>query len=236
MRTCQSLAFEGLDALRLTLARDLGWHVPGSSVVTSDASEVMRDLFSAAGEALPKMLRTVDAAALQQVVDAIATAKTVLVVASGGHSATLASELAFGLTMVGRLASSSSDQLLQHVAARNLDPGDVCVVVSQSGSTRPTIEAAAAAHEAGALVVAFGTHVRSHLEEIADLSVPLDRIGYFMDANAAINHVAVSLAIRALVLAVRARRGDRADRALRTNLDLISTYDFRARQRQSPSP
>jgi RpiR family transcriptional regulator, carbohydrate utilization regulator len=230
VRTCRSLSFEGLDQLRLTLARDLGWPNPESPVVSSDANRVMQELFSQASEALPKMLRTVDPTTIEKVVEALTSAKTVLAVSSGGHSATLAAELAFGLSMVGVVATTCPDQVVQHVAARNLGPGDVCVAVSQSGSSRATIEAAAAAQEAGALVVAFGSQVRSHLDEVVDLSVCLDRIGYFMDPAAIINHVGLTLGIRALVLAVRARLGDRADQALRANLELVSSYHYRARR------
>jgi RpiR family transcriptional regulator, carbohydrate utilization regulator len=230
IRTCRSLSFEGLGQLRLTLARDLGWPLPESPVVTSDATHVMHELFSLTTKALPRMLRTLDATALDAAVDALTKANRVLVVSSGGHSGALASELAFGLAMVGLSATSSPDEVVQHVAARNLALGDVCVAVSQSGSSRSTIDAALAAREAGALVVAFGSHARSQIENVAHLSLSFDRIGYFMDPAAIINHVGLTLAIRALVLAVRGRLGERADQALRTNLDLISTYHHRARR------
>jgi RpiR family transcriptional regulator, carbohydrate utilization regulator len=188
-------------------------------------------VFSAAVTTLPSMLRTVDSDELERLVDLLVEARVVFAVSTGGWAAEGASELAFGLTMIGRLAFFSADQLVQHLAAANLGPGDLCVVVSQSGSTRPNIEAAEVARSAGATVAAFGTHVRSHLEELVDLSVCLDRVGYFMDPDAAINHVGLILGVRSLVLAVRSKLGPSADAALQANLNTHTAYHYQADRR-----
>lgn len=54
------------------------------------------------------------------------------------------------------------------VAAGRLEPGDVCIAVSHTGSTRETLEILAAAKTSGATTVAITSFARSPLSEQVD--------------------------------------------------------------------
>jgi DNA-binding MurR/RpiR family transcriptional regulator len=72
---------------------------------------------------------------------------------------------------LGLDAVAPPDVHVQHVTARLLAPGDVCVTVSHTGATSESLAATAAAAEAGATTVAITSFARSPLTELADHSI-----------------------------------------------------------------
>ncbi len=173
VRTAQRLGFTGYPQLRVLLARDLGLasdRPEQSDEIDTDAAAVFGAFLRDVAVTIQDALRLLDADDVRRAVDLIADAGTVLVVGNG-LSAPVAFEMAMRLNAIGRYADAPTDHVEQGVRARRLGGDDVCVVVSGSGSTRPTMAAAQAAVRAGAAVVALTASSTSGLSDLATVSL-----------------------------------------------------------------
>jgi DNA-binding MurR/RpiR family transcriptional regulator len=163
VRFCQDLGLRGFGDLKLRLARE---HQP-ETPATPDTADVLAGVLRAGAAALTDAVDTVDRGAFAASADALARAAHVIVLGVG-TSAPIAQDAAYRLRGIGLLAEAPPDAHVQHVAARLLGPGAVCVAISHTGQTRETLTAAAAARDAGAPVVAVTSFFRSPLTELCD--------------------------------------------------------------------
>lgn len=170
VRTAQRLGFTGYPQLRVLLARDIGLtsdraesrpdHAP------DDAVGVFRAFLHDVAVTTTDALALLDGDAVRRVVDMLADAEHVLIVGNG-LSLPVATEMAMRLNAIGRYSEAPSDHVEQGVRARRLGARDVCVLVSGSGSTRPTLAVGRAATRAGAAVVVLTASAASPLAELA---------------------------------------------------------------------
>lgn len=173
VRTAQRLGFTGYPQLRVLLARDLGLAAERRQPHDADGLDpvaVFRAFLRDVAITTEDALALLDGGDVRRVVDLLADAAHVLVVGNG-LSAPVATEMAMRLNAIGRYAEAPGDHVEQGVRARRLGPGDACVVISGSGSTRPTLAAASAAAQAGAAVVALTASASSGIAEVATVSL-----------------------------------------------------------------
>ena len=71
--------------------------------------------------------------------------------------------------IVGVVSNAPPDVHVQHVAARLLTDGDVCVAISHTGATRETVATVRAARDAGATTIAVTSFSRSPISRLADV-------------------------------------------------------------------
>ena len=135
-------------------------------------------------------------------------AKRVLVIGNG-LSAPLAHTMALRLTSIGRPAEFVGEAMGQHIAATQLDSDCVCLVVSGSGATTLTLNAATAADTAGATIIALTSFTSSPLAEHADYTLVIPSPdGTFRAELADASRVAFLLVLEALVTLVDSRLED----------------------------
>jgi RpiR family transcriptional regulator, carbohydrate utilization regulator len=173
VRACQRMGFSGFHDLKLALAREsgAGHSRTPADIEASDHPGVVRDKVAAANAAaIMDACETISAKQLGQAVDSLAAAGRILC-AGVGTSAPLAQDAAYRMLMLGRRAEAPADVHVQHVAARLLDAGDACLVISHTGSTRETVGTAAAARAAGASTIAVTSFARSPLTQNVDIAL-----------------------------------------------------------------
>lgn len=173
VHACKALGYGGFQDLKLALARDLGGAKGIRRTELRDnpaPGEVLRTVLSMSAQTLMAGLNTVDDAAFGAAVEALRSARRILV-AGFGTSHAPAADIAYRLSLIGRDASAPGDVLALHHAARRLSPGDVLLAVSYTGGTRETVETADFALERGATVIALTSHRNSLLTERAALSL-----------------------------------------------------------------
>lgn len=225
VRTAQRLGFTGYPQLRVLLARDLGLGadaaVTDHDPTSDDASGVFNAFLRDVALTINDALALLDADDVRHVVDLLAGAEHVLVVGNG-LSSPVALEMAMRLNSIGRYADAPTDHVEQGVRARRLGPGDVCVVVSGSGSTRPTLAAASAAAKAGAAVVGLTASASSGLAEIATVSLVVG-LGApsFRDDITRTSRLPQAIVVGGLVRALSERNPDAARDAQARMLDVI---------------
>ena len=224
VRTAQRLGFTGYPQLRVLLARDLGLSADRpdrTDGASADASRVFAAFLRDVTLTIDDALTVLDPDDVRRAVDLLADAGHVLVVGNG-LSLPVATEMAMRLNAIGRYADAPTDHVEQGVRARRLGEGDVCVVVSGSGSTRPTIAAARAAAKAGAAVVGLTASSTSALTEIATVSLIVG-LGApsFRDDITRTSRLPQAIVAGGLVRALSERKPEAAREAQARMLDVI---------------
>lgn len=222
VRAAQRLGFTGYPQLRVLLARDLG--LAATETAESDHSGAVgvvrayvRDMASAAHD----LAALLDPEDVQRGVDLLRGARSILVLGNG-LSAPVALEAAMRLNAIGRNAEAPFDNVAQGVRARQLSPQDVCLVVSGSGSTRPTVQAARAARTAGAPLIAMTAFTTSPLTEIATVSfVSALGASSFRDEITRTSRLSQTIMVNALIRALIQADPESARLAQARMLDVI---------------
>jgi RpiR family carbohydrate utilization transcriptional regulator len=200
VRTCRQLGYDGLRDLRLTLARDLGFPAPAATgEPVGEGRPLVVGLFEDAARSMAAMVTPESIEGFSRAVAYLARAPRILAVAAGpSHS--LAHDFAIQARLGGHPAECWSDAIMQVGLAGQLGHSDVCLAVSHSGLNSLTIEAAEAARDAGAFVVALTGYRHSRLVNIATVSIIANTFDFGTTGQAAINSAAMMLFLRGLVL------------------------------------
>jgi RpiR family transcriptional regulator, carbohydrate utilization regulator len=170
IRACKRLGFTGFQGLKLAIARD---RRPELELVADEITEddtvadVVSKLFAASASVLSEAATSVNTATLEAVIGAMVAADRVLF-AGLGPSSPLTQDAAYRFRCIGVQADAPVDCLTQHLAARLLRPGDVCMVISHTGATKETLPIVEAARAAGAVTAAVSSFARSPLTEAVD--------------------------------------------------------------------
>jgi RpiR family transcriptional regulator, carbohydrate utilization regulator len=170
VRCAQKLGFRGFHDLKVSLAEALAGSAPAVAPADTERDPRLAALaqVTAAGAATVRdAAALVDAEVFDATVEALDLAQRVLVVGVGS-SAALCQDSAARFTAIGLHAEAPADVHDQHVRARLLNPGDVCLVLSHTGASRETLSAARAAVEGGATTVAISSFAKSPLTELVD--------------------------------------------------------------------
>ncbi|SED76774.1 MurR/RpiR family transcriptional regulator [Ruania alba] len=222
VRAAQRLGFSGYPQLRVLLARDVGLAARGSEdTEPRDAVGVVRAVVRDLARAAEDLAALLDAQDVQTGVELLRSARSVLVIGNG-LSAPVAMEAAMRLNAIGRSAEAPMDHVAQGVRARLLGPEDVCIVVSGSGSTRPTVQAARAARTAGAGLIALTAFTTSPLTEIATVSfVSALGASSFRDEITRTTRLSQTIMVNALIRALIQADPESARLAQARMLDVI---------------
>ncbi|KDA44785.1 transcriptional regulator, RpiR family [Frankia sp. BMG5.23] len=222
VRFCQSLGLRGYQELKLALIRET---LPVERQLVDEVSaadgpdEIAGKVLGGAASALTEAARGIDGGVLAAIADLVVAAPRTLFVAVG-TSAPLAMDAAYRLTTVGVDARFAGDAHVQHVTARMLAAGDLCVAVSHTGSTAETLAAMRAAVDAGAHTAAITSFARSPLTELVRHAVVVGsrETAYRIEAmTSRIVHLSVLDALFALVVV----RSPRSPGALAMIADVI---------------
>ncbi|GAB2469534.1 MurR/RpiR family transcriptional regulator [Xylanimonas ulmi] len=214
VRTARTLGYDGYPQLRVAVARELAF-APPAEASTGDGTAVGA-LRAAVEEFARGLSRVTSVLTEQQVTAAVAAldeAERVVVVAAG-LSMPLGYDAAMRLGAAGRPCEFVPDPLAQQIAARQLTASSVCLVLSGSGSSRPTLAAAADARDAGAQVLAVTSFADAPLVRLADTALVVPPVGgTFRDELLHTSRAALALVVEQLVELVAQRRSGRSARA-----------------------
>ncbi len=174
VRSCKRLGFDGFQHLRQLLLRDLGaaardslqQEESGAVGEPGSSEHLVSGIFARAANDIRGALGTLDFSAFDAAVVAIRRAGRLLVVANGASLAP-AKSLALRFLAADIICEAPSDIVSQHIAAKLLSPGDVCIAVSDSGMNSFTLGGARIAADQGATVVGITSYAKSDLADLA---------------------------------------------------------------------
>lgn len=212
IRTSQTLGYEGYPQLRVALARDVALN-ESQEQDESTAVGTLRSAVDRFGRNLPRLTAALTDEDVAAFVRGLDEADRVVVVAAG-LSTPLGLDMAMRLSAAGRPAEYLPDAFAQQIAARGLTPGSVCLVLSGSGANEASLDAAAAAREAGATVLALTSFARSPLVAHADIALVIPQVTYsFPDELMHTSRAGMALVVESVVDLLVSRRGDRGRQA-----------------------
>lgn len=236
VRCCQRMGFKGLRELQLMLARETQAEPLQHGDIADDdtVAAVLLKVFDAAARTLGDGVRTVDPGRFSEAVNAVARARRVMFVGVG-TSAPLAQDAAYRFSTIGVSASAPGDVHVQHVAARLLRPGDVCVAITHTGATRETLMTLRTAREVGARTVAVTSFARSPIARSADIVLVSGGPEQSFRHEAMASRLAHLCLLDAIYVAVALRSKDAARRALDAAAEVIATHRYPRREAAQPS-
>lgn len=221
VRACQSIGYKGYPQLRVALAAELAQHSPATDFGSSALGRIRADV-AALAAALPQIASVLDEESVESAVAALIGARRLLVLANG-LSAPLASDMAMRLTAIGRASDSIADSIGQQIAARQLGPDDVCVIISGSGANDASLKVARAAKLGAATMIALTSFRDSPLVTLADVSlVVAPAATTFRHELEHTSRIALLVLIESLVEIVASRSGAGALTAHAQVLEILS--------------
>lgn len=214
VRTARTLGYDGYPQLRVAVARELTFD-PAPAAPTGDGTAVgaLRAGIEAFGRSLPRMTAALTEGAVEEFLAGLDRADRVVIAASG-LSTPLGLDAAMRLGAAGRPCEFLPDTLAQHIAAQQLTPGSVCLALSGSGASRPTLATAGAARDAGARVLAVTSFADAPLVALAHTTLVVPPVtGSFRDELLHTSRAALVLVLEHLVELLVERRGGRSGQA-----------------------
>jgi len=225
VRCAQRLGFKGFHDLKVTLAKQLAGAIPPNAAAQAACDPRLAALaqVTLAGAATVRdAAALVDAGAFDASVGALSSARRVLVVGVGG-SAALCQDAASRFTAIGLHAEAPADIHNQHVRARLLRTGDVCLALSHTGATRETLRTVGAAVDGGATTVAIASVARSPLTRLVDHALVAGTHAVALQLEPLATRLAHLALLDSLVVAVARRDETRTHRALARHIDPLSS-------------
>lgn len=233
-RFCRALGLGSYRELKLAIAEELGRSAinpalnigqgiePGDDMSRVAAVVVHADL-----QAIQQTAAQLNLAAVDESARAIARARRVDVVGTGG-SGTSATELYLRLHRIGCPVWVWTENHLAETSAHLLTPDDVAVGVSHSGGTRETVEPLAIARDRGATTVAITNRSRSPLAKLADHVLTTAALETsFRHGGLAARHSQL-VVVDCLYIRVAQLTGDRARTALNRTAGITRAHEIPA--------
>lgn len=174
-RFCRSLDCTGFPDFKLKLAQCLATGTPyvNRNVESSDnVEEYSSKIFEATMSAISDAKRSIDPNALSRTVDALAQARRIEIYGLGA-SGSVAMDAQHKLFRLNTPCVAYIDVLQQRMAAAATKPGDVVIIISNTGRTIALVETARIARESGATVITI-TQPHTPLSEESHILLGVD--------------------------------------------------------------
>ncbi len=170
-RFCRKLGFHGLQSLKIVLASEIlsPLETTYQEVKPTDSFETIGiKIFNSISEGLQDTLKVLDFDSLQKAVAILAHAHKIDIYGFG-ISAVIASDIEHRFIRFGIPTKAYSDLHMQLISASILEPEDVVIVISHTGSNTDLLNSVEVAKQSGAQVIAITSHLKSPLTKKADL-------------------------------------------------------------------
>lgn len=226
MRFCTSLGFDGFQQFKVALAQSLALGLPStlSAISAEDSvSELATKVFDHTISSLDRTRRYLDAVSLGAAIDAILGA-TSMTVAGLGASGVIALDVEQKAVLFGVPCSVPSDSHQQFMAAALAEPGQVFLVVSNTGSTSTILQIARRARDNGATVVAITGDETSELAGIADVAIAVKTFEDTDRDTPTVSRIASLVIVDVLATAVSLRRGAAHAARLASMKEQLATF------------
>lgn len=171
IRFCRALGYKGYQEFKLRLAQDLVQpveYIHRNITFQDSVADLCQKVFETNQQAVENTRRALDPAMVEVAAQAISQARRIDIYGVG-YSYFSGLDAKLKLVRFGLTADAYGDPHLQVMAAVSLQPGDVAIGISHSGSTRDVVDALGPARKAGATTVAITNYSPSPITRMADV-------------------------------------------------------------------
>jgi DNA-binding MurR/RpiR family transcriptional regulator len=170
-------------------------------------AQIARKVFQADMQAIAQTIELLDDRALNRAVNALDTARRIEVYGVGS-SGPIAVDAYYRLLRIGLPVGVVTDSHMQAVSASLLRKGDAAFIISHTGRTRETLNAAEKARSASATVIALTSFQRSPITTIAHVVLVTASAETAFRVEAMASRIAHLSVVDALYVALATRRLD----------------------------
>ena len=169
-RFCRSVGARSFGEFKLQLAATLtvaAAYLNSDRVFADDIGQLAQSIMMNAANAIRLGLDQLDTAALGAAIDALAASRRIDIYGQGSGSSAVAEDAKLRLFRLGIPVAAFVDGHQQRMSAATLQPGDAVFAISNSGRSKPVIEAVEIARSFGAVTIAL-TRARTPLAAAAE--------------------------------------------------------------------
>ncbi len=216
-RFCRSLGCASFSEFKISLATTLtvaSAYLKSERMFDDDAGQLAHTVMMRAAGAVRECLDQLDTTAVGRAIEALAESRRIEIYGQGGGSAALAEDAKLRLFRLGMPVAAYQDGHQQRMSAATLRPGDGVLAISNSGRSKPVVEAVEIARSFGARTVAI-TRPGTPLAEAAEIVILVtiaEGSDVKMPTPSRYAHMAV---IDTLAAGIAKKMGDRSREALR---------------------
>ncbi len=216
-RFCRSLGCASFTEFKISLATTLtvaSAYLKSERVFNDDAGQIAHTVMLRAAGAVRECLDQIDTSVIGNAIDSLAASRRIDIYGQGGGSAAMIEDAKLRLFRLGIPVSAYSDGHQQRMSAATLGPGDSVLAISNSGRSKPVVEAVEIARSFGATTVVI-TRPGTPLASAADIVIAVtiaEGPDVMMPTPSRYAHMAV---IDTLAAGVAKRLGGKAREALR---------------------
>ena len=173
VRMCKKAGYHGFQELKINLALEMVKPIQTvhEEISESDAmGEVIKKVTAANINALNSTIDVLSVVELEKAVIHLADARSIIFYGVGG-SGPVALDAAHKFMKTGKPVIAHVDTHMQSMTAALLEPGDVVVAISHSGSSIDIIDALTIARRRGATTIGISHYARSPMDKVLDIKL-----------------------------------------------------------------
>jgi DNA-binding MurR/RpiR family transcriptional regulator len=174
-RFCRSVGCASFNDFKISLASTMtvaAVYLRSDRVFSDDVGQLAQSVMLRAANAVHACLEQLDTAAVGRAIDAIAAGRRLDLYGQGGGSAAMVEDAKLRLFRLGLPVATYTDGHQQRMSASTLQPGDVAFAISNSGQSKPVVEAIQIAASFGATTIAL-TRPDTPLAKAAGIVIPI---------------------------------------------------------------
>ena len=216
-RFCRSVGCSSFSEFKISLASTLtvaSAYLKSDRVFDDDAGQLAHTVMMKAAGAVRECLDQIDTPVIGAVIEAMAASRRIDIYGQGGGTAAIVEDAKLRLFRLGIPVCCYIDGHQQRMSAATLQPGDCVLAISNSGRSKPVVEAVEIARSFGATTIAL-TRPGSPLAAAAELVIAVtiaEDSNILMPTPSRYAHLAV---IDTLATGVAMKLGARGREALR---------------------
>jgi DNA-binding MurR/RpiR family transcriptional regulator len=228
VRMCKKVGFRGFQELKINLAIET---VKPIQAVHEEISEddqidvVMKKVMAANTRALEATLDVLSETELRRAVEALYTARSIQFYGVGG-SGPVAFDAAHKFMKTGKPVTAYTDTHMQAMAASLVEPVDVVVAISHSGSSRDVIDALEIARNRGATTIGLTHYARSPIDKVIDIKLGTSSYETLYRMESTSSRIAQLAIIDALFIGVCLRDPEKAVHNILATREAIAPKRF----------
>lgn len=172
-RFCRSLGCASFTEFKISLATTLtvaSAYLKSERVFDDDAGQIAHTVMMRAASAVRECLDQIDTPVIGKAIEALASSRRIDIYGQGGGSAAMIEDAKLRLFRLGIPVSAYSDGHQQRMSAATLGPGDSVLAISNSGRSKPVVEAVEIARSFGATTIVI-TRPGTPLAAAADIVI-----------------------------------------------------------------
>ena len=228
VRMCKKIGYHGFQELKINLALEMVKPIQtvheGISE-SDDMDEVIKKVIAANINALNSTLDVLSSPELTRAAEHLLMARSIQFYGVGG-SGPVAQDAAHKFMKTGKPVIAYTDTHMQSMAAALVQPEDVVVAISHSGSSRDIIDALAIAKRRGATTIGITHYARSPIDKVLEIKLGTQSYETLYRMESTSSRIAQLAIVDALFIGVCLRDPEQAVQNIRLTREVIAPKRF----------